>query len=255
MGGEAAGDGVSVSFECAGEGEGQVTSVGIYGVTGTSATYLVHLSHTSIRQTRARFLDNPRQSPTSFQANFCYIRALVPGRPGRPFNAQLPPLAPTQTTMATDYDFSDEFASAQPIPPGRDPILIEHNPPPPLLPPQRPSLQSLPYLAIPPHLDQRIPGFVFGIFILAFFHDCSVLIIDCCHRRRVKLRSVVSPVLCAVIVFVIGRGMWDVAMLKDQLGEAQRQLWQVQENLLQCLGAPPLLSKTTIRMAWVHDGE
>jgi len=121
----------------------------------------------------------PRQSPTSFQANFCYIRALVPGRPGRPFNAQLPPLAPTQTTMATDYDFSDEIASAQHLPPGRDPILIEYNPPPPSLLPQRPSLQSLPYLAKPSHLNQHIPGFVFSIFILAFFHDCHVLISDC----------------------------------------------------------------------------
>ena len=138
--------------------------------------------------------------------------------------------------MATDYDFSDEFASAQPIPPGRDPILIEYNPPPPPLPPHRPSLQILPYLAKPSHSNQRIPGFVFGLFILAFFHDFSVLISDCWHRRPVKVRSVVSPVLCAVLVFVIGKGMWDVAVLKSELGEAQRQLWLVQENLLQCLG-------------------
>ncbi|KAI4604982.1 hypothetical protein J4E80_010813 [Alternaria sp. BMP 0032] len=136
--------------------------------------------------------------------------------------------------MATDYDFSDDFTSAQYLPPGRGPILIEYNPPP--LPPQRPSLRDLFYPATPPHIDQQIPGFVFGRFLLAFLHDCSVLISDCWHRR-VKIRSIVSLAVCAVVVFVIRKGMWDVAVLKSELGEAKRQLWQVQENLFQYIRA------------------
>jgi len=174
------------------------------------------------------------------------MKALTPTSPDTPPISQPPPSALTLLTMATDYDFSDDFTSAQYLPPGRGPILIEYNPPP--LPPQRPSLRDLFYPATPPHIDQQIPGFVFGRFLLAFLHDCSVLISDCWHRR-VKIRSIVSLAVCAVVVFVIRKGMWDVAVLKSELGEAKRQLWQVQENLFQCRWH--LHCRRRLRLEWL----
>jgi len=105
--------------------------------------------------------------------------------------------------MATDYEYSDDFTSAQYLPPGRGPLLIEYNPPP--LPPQQRFPQRLIYLAIPPHTAQYNPGFVIGLFILAFLQHCSVLMSVCWHRR-VRIRSVVNPVVYALFVYAVGEG-------------------------------------------------
>jgi len=154
--------------------------------------------------------------------------------------------------MATDYEYSDDFTSAQYLLPGRGPFLIEYNPPP--LPPQQLFLQRLVHLAIPPHTARYIPGFVLGFFILAFFQHCSVLVSDCWQRCG-RIRSVVNPVVYALFAYALGKGMWDVAMLKSELKEARRQLWQVQENLVQYLWTSPPPAKTPITITWIHDGE
>ena len=66
MGGEAAGDGVSVSFECAGEGEGQVAEVGF--CSTLQGICMTRLSRTVFRQTKTHFSDIPILAQTNCPA-------------------------------------------------------------------------------------------------------------------------------------------------------------------------------------------
>ena len=84
---------------------------------------------------------------------------------------------------------------------------------------------------------------------MAFVRHCRVLISDCWHRR-VKIRSVVNPVLYALFVCVAGKGIWDAAVLRGELGEVHRGL-NICARLMMTLPE----TGTGIVLTWIHDDD
>jgi hypothetical protein len=171
-----------------------------------------------------------------------------PACPGTVIISHPPPPAPTQTTIATDYDFSDDFTTAQYIPPRQGPLLIPHKPP--SLSPEQPFVQRLLYQVTPRLTAQHLPFSDLALFIMAFVRHCRVLISDCWHRR-VKIRSVVNPVLFALFVCVVGKGIWDAAVLRGELEEVQRGL----ETCARLTMTPPPETGTRIVLTRTHDDD
>ena len=146
--------------------------------------------------------------------------------------------------MATDYDFSDEFVSAQYLPPGRGPILIGHNSPP---PPDQPLLQSLLYEVTPQLSTDTITIFVILVLTSVFCRYCRALISDCC-KRRVAPRTVWCPFIYGLILFVVIKGIWDVRMLRAEFGEVYRAL-----NMCVAMATMPPERGMGILGRWIHE--
>jgi len=121
--------------------------------------------------------------------------------------------------MATDYDFSDEFTTAQYLPPGRNFILME-NPPPPL-PPTQSLLQRIAYALTPQLTTHHLPFVVLIGLVPIFFRHYRVLISDCWHWR-VRLTSFLNVYVYGLILFVVAKGIWDTEVLRGELAEVYR---------------------------------
>jgi len=148
--------------------------------------------------------------------------------------------------MATDYDFSDEFTTAQYPPPGRGLILMEYNPQP---PPDQPLLQRMLYRVTPQLSTDTITIFVVLVLTSVFCRYCRALISDCC-KRRVRPRTVWCPVIYGLILFVIIKGIWDVRMLRAELAEVYRAL-----NMCMAMATMPPERGTGIVGRWIHEDE
>ena len=149
--------------------------------------------------------------------------------------------------MATDYDFSDEFTTAQYLPPGRNLILME-NPPPPR-PPTQSLLQRIAYALTPQLSTHHLPFVVLIGLVPIFFRHCRVLISDCWHWR-VRLTSFLNVYVYALILFVVAKGIWDTEVLRGELAEVYRAL-----NMCMEMATMPPERGTGIVGRWIHEDE
>ncbi|KAI4651187.1 uncharacterized protein J4E79_009386 [Alternaria viburni] len=152
--------------------------------------------------------------------------------------------------MATDYDFSDEFTTAQYLSPGRGPILIEHNPPP---PPNQPLLQRILHQATPQlstdtmtifvvlvltspentsfninqveykmpsyyqHILQQLPSLIATILLALIFRKIFYKYLNTARKRKHALRVVNINIGIIFLLYVVGRNAVMVAEMQDQL--------------------------------------
>ena len=149
--------------------------------------------------------------------------------------------------MATDYDFSDEFTTAQYLPPGRNLILME-NPPQPL-PPTQSLLQKIAYHLTPHLTTHHLPYVVLVGLVTILFRHFRVLIRDCWHGR-VRLISFLDVYVYGLILFVVAKGIWDTEVLRGELAEVYRAL-----NMCAAMATMPPERGMGIVGRWIHEDE